>query len=90
MVKNQIVWNGGNFSDSNGDIMTRIDRLRKEALQACHFRGHTMKRFDREGGKFWAKSKCKKCDKWVWLLANPLPNEIDISGTAISMVCNLL
>jgi len=66
--------------------MLRLERLRKEALESCNFRGHKMRTFSRKYRHWWS-SKCKICGKEVHLNDNPLPNEIDISGEAVALNC---
>ena len=72
--------------------MTKLQRLKKEALESCRFRGHKMKRFVgyRHG---WgidpeiAYAYCKICDKQVIVITKPLPNEIEIGGEAVALNC---
>jgi len=66
--------------------MTKMERLRKEALESCNSRGHTMKPFSRKYRNVWT-SECKLCDKGVYVCGNPAPNEIDISGEAVALHC---
>jgi len=65
--------------------MKKIDRLRKEALEACRFRGHKMTRFIRFGDI--ALSHCRICEKAVGIDAHPLPNGIEIGGEAVALSC---
>ena len=70
--------------------MTKWNRLKKEALEACKFRGHKMNTFgftvsphgDMKGGSY-----CKKCGKGVFITTRPLPNEIDFGGEAVALGC---
>ena len=66
--------------------MLKIERLRKEALESCKFRGHTMKSFSRRY-RYWWNSECRVCGMYVDINDNPLPNEIDISGEAVALHC---
>lgn len=63
-------------------------RLKKEALEACQFRGHDMKRFKQHS--FFLNrhySHCKRCDMQVEVNRQPMPNQIDIGGEAIALFC---
>ncbi len=65
--------------------MKKLDRLIKEAKEACLWRGHDMYPFNHiPGGAF---SSCRECDKSVVIRINPLPNEIDIGGEAVAFNC---
>lgn len=69
--------------------MKKIDKLRKEALESCKFRGHTMERFTHLDTIFpVAVSTCKKCNKYVQINTHPAPNDIDIDGTAVALSCS--
>ena len=68
---------------------SEIRKLKKEARDACKRRGHDMKNFV---GLFMRdrtiyRSKCKRCAMYVDVNTNPLPNQIDIGGTAVAMTC---
>lgn len=65
--------------------MKKIERLKKEALESCKFRGHEMGRFI--GDNKSAISHCKLCDRSVSVNTNPLPNDIDIGGEAVALCC---
>jgi hypothetical protein len=65
--------------------MRKIERLKREALESCRFRGHKMERFlDYES---YAVSACKNCCKVVVVIPSPSPNEIDIGGEAVALGC---
>lgn len=66
--------------------MKKLERLRKEALESCNFRGHTMRSFSRKYRHWW-DSECKKCDRQVCIIDNPAPNQIEISGEAVALHC---
>jgi len=70
--------------------MRKIDRLKKEALEACNFRGHKVSRFVNHSPKpiQIAHSYCIICRKSVIVNNSPLPNEIEISGRAVALTCN--
>lgn len=66
--------------------MKKLERLKKEALESCKFRGHNMFKFSSRGDHT-AVSKCKKCYMGVWVETRPLPNEIEIGGNAVALNC---
>lgn len=66
--------------------MRKIERLRKEALESCKFRGHHMGLFCRLF-KHWWNSKCKVCDMKVCINDEPDPNGIEIGGEAVALHC---
>lgn len=66
--------------------MRKQDRLQKEALESCKFRGHEMTIFTRYGNSA-AVSHCVHCLKNVYVDTNPSPNGIEISGEAVALTC---
>lgn len=66
--------------------MKKIERLRKEALESCNFRGHTMRPFSRRYRHWW-DSECKICGKEVRVNDDPDPGRIEISGEAVALYC---
>lgn len=66
--------------------MKAIERLRKEALKSCNFKGHTMTRFSRQYRHWW-DAKCKICGMSTTIRDDTQPNEADISGEAIALHC---
>lgn len=69
--------------------MRKQDRLQKEALESCKFRGHEMKRF-MKFTKTFSVSLCRKCGKEAFVNAKPPPNGIDISGEAVALGCEVI
>lgn len=73
--------------------MTKLRRLKKEALESCKFRGHRMGRFISYNPFFeftsltTAYAHCKICDKQVTVCTKPLPNEVEIGGEAVALYC---
>jgi len=67
--------------------MKTIDRLKREAMEACTHRGHTMYRWH-DFNSTNAVSACVYCGKEVQVLTKPRPNEIDIGGEAVALGCN--
>jgi hypothetical protein len=67
--------------------MKAIDRLKREAREACEWRGHTMSRY--RLSDFWRKpyAKCKVCGASVHVDDRPPPNGIDIAGPAVALNC---
>lgn len=74
--------------------MTKLKRLKKEALAACEFRGHKMKRFISYNPVYGftslttAYSHCRICGRQVLVQAKPLPNGIEIGGEAVALTCD--
>jgi len=70
--------------------MRKLERLRKEALGSCKFRGHKMKRFKKiyNGiAGITTYSHCIVCGKQVVILSKPRPNDIEVSGEAVALSC---
>ena len=67
--------------------MRKIDRLKREARDACEFRGHDMGKFFGDGTKYVIQSKCRRCGMQAWVDTNPPPNGIDIAGEAVALNC---
>lgn len=65
--------------------MRRITRLKREAIDSCKSRGHDMGRF--ASFIFTHTAECKKCKMWVQVDERPLPNGIEIGGTAVGRNC---
>lgn len=70
------------------DQIPYLDRLKKEALEATTFRGHQMKPWDDYKDGKQSTAVCAICDKWVIVNTSPMPNGIDIGGSAVAMTCN--
>ena len=68
--------------------MTKLNRLRLEALESCNFRGHKMSKFAKSN--YWPDvrhSECKVCFLTCTIDATPLPNGIEIGGGAVALHC---
>ncbi len=67
-----------------------IDTLKKEALESCDFRGHTMNPWTAHSfyGEQIQFCNCIFCGKQVTVNAKPLPNQIDIGGEAVALGCS--
>ena len=68
---------------------SKLRRLIKEARETAIWRGHEMEHFThfRKGVGWNAFSHCLKCNAWVQIETNPLPNSIDIGGSAVAINC---
>jgi len=68
-----------------------IKRLKIEAMESCNFRGHNMGEWQESFlPDYRGVSKCTRCGRTVVILLNPLPNEIDIGGEAVTIHCDTL
>lgn len=68
--------------------MTTLERLRLEALEACHWRGHNMHKFTSHHLHATQRdSWCLTCAKQVTINSRPAPNEIDVGGEAVALNC---
>ena len=71
---------------------TKVRRLKEQAIDSCKRRGHFMRQFRRyipyraKEPKLYT-STCIYCDMYVQVIPKPLPNEIDIGGTAVALNC---
>ena len=61
--------------------------LKAEALQSCKNRGHSMIPWH-DYDKHTAYSECRDCQRYVLVNDTPLPNQIDIGGSALALNCN--
>lgn len=75
--------------------MTKLRRLKIDAIESSLFRGHNMSRFELTSkskgfeihGRNEVWSYCKDCGARVYVNTRPLPNDIEISGTAVAIGC---
>ncbi len=65
---------------------SRLDSLTARAMEACRFRGHEMGHWQKTRGG--AYSRCQRCDAQVTVKVDPMPNSIDIGGSAVALHCN--
>ena len=68
-----------------------MNRLRREAREACKWREHDMAPFKANGN--WRPysaqtSTCRKCGKSVSVDAYPAPNGVGIGGEAVALNCH--
>ena len=72
--------------------MRTIDRIKKEAMESARWRGHTLKRWDTfrhyPNGPRGYFAECVNCNKGVRILLDPMPNEIEIGGSAVALGCD--
>jgi len=68
--------------------MTKLHRLKQEARESAETRGHKLGRYVEKDGKS-ALVFCtnKDCVAYAQVKVNPLPNEIEIGGTALALHC---
>lgn len=76
-----------NTRQKGSETMRRIDRLRKEAMEATKFRGHKMCRYW-DGTRLHHMKYCLNCGRQVFIDLYPSPNSIDISGEAVALNCD--
>jgi hypothetical protein len=68
-----------------------LGELIVRALNACEARGHNLAPFTRVSGRSTGRevwvAPCNRCDAVVAINTLPSPNEIDLSGNALSEEC---
>lgn len=64
-------------------------RLAIEATLSANWRGHVLLPFKllENHSSTQAIAYCNHCKAWVIINCKPLPNEIDIGGTAVAITC---
>lgn len=65
--------------------------LQGEAEISANLRGHVLENdwlLYGNGKRKISWNSCKHCNMQVIVIANPLPNEINISGEAVAIDCN--
>lgn len=71
--------------------MKKIDVLEKSARESATWRGHKLNRFSpakiHSNGKQQSFARCLECGALAAVDTQPLPNDIDISGTAVALNC---
>jgi hypothetical protein len=69
--------------------MAALDQLQIRATKAARYRGHTLDRWNTYHGesRSLSNNECIRCGAWVQCNTKPLPNEIDIGGTAVAIGC---
>lgn len=69
--------------------MKTVKQLKQEIRQAMKFRGHVPEyKFQTYVKDNWYGISCLKCGCEAQLHVNPLPNQINIEGTAIGLNCD--
>ena len=69
------------------DTTAKLDTLIDQAMGACRFRGHSMGPWQKSPQRGSAYSNCLVCDAQATVEIDPLPNSIDISGSALALHC---
>ena len=72
--------------------MEKARRLKRDALKSCISRKHEIGNFFRPvnpigGYHRFLRSFCKDCHMFVDITPYPLPNEVEIGGSAVAMSC---
>ena len=69
--------------------MQTLSALRREAEEACVFRGHSMMWTNPWHGEHQSvqQAECRMCTRWVQVNTRPLPNQINIGGDALAIDC---
>ena len=80
----------GAHSYSGGEReMTKLERLKHEALASCTFREHLMGQWsNRRDHHGMASNYCQRCGQTVSVDTEPPPNGIEIGGEAVAVNCN--
>ena len=72
--------------------MATYANLKRQARAAAKARGHVLAKFPKVPA--WAQeiggmstADCIVCSAWVQVIAKPMPNDIGIGGSAVSMNC---
>lgn len=61
--------------------------LKNSAIETCRLRKHQMSNFKYLRSIDTDRSICELCGMYVDVKVKPLPNEIDIGGTAVALNC---
>lgn len=71
--------------------MTRYEILKSDAINAAKSRGHRLGRFGfvLQANRMIGNSLCRDCGASVTINTNPMPNQIDIGGSAVAVDCQL-
>jgi len=67
--------------------MATLKNLKIEAMESCDFRGHSMGAWADGADATTSQCQCAICDAWVVVETNPMPNGIDIGGSAVALGC---
>lgn len=72
--------------------MRSFAKLKRAARAAAEARGHRLEKF--ASVPAWAlamgaksEAACETCGAWVQVITRPMPNEIDIAGSAVAVNC---
>ncbi len=69
--------------------MRMLDKLKKEATESCDWRRHNLSAWTHFNCDRSASAECinKNCSASVCVHTEPMPNDIDIGGSAVAMTC---
>ena len=70
-----------------GETRTKDNRLRRQARATAAARGHDMAPFRKLNGRRMWRCACRTCGAYVDVTTWPMPNEIEIGGTAVALHC---
>lgn len=62
------------------------DRLKREAERSAYWHGHSLAPWT-DCGPDRARTHCQDCRRRAFVNTRPLPNGIDIGGSAVAMGC---
>jgi len=68
--------------------MASLNTLKRESIESCEYRGHKMGAWTDGPHSLTSECQCTVCNAWVAVETKPLPNGIDIGGTAVAVNCN--
>ena len=63
-----------------------MDDLVQEVRRVSDLRGHHLGAF--EGTQYKLTATCQTCKAWAQCNTHPAPNEIDMSGPALAVMCH--
>lgn len=66
---------------------TRRRKLKERAIESCKLRHHKMGHFSYVKNNNFDTATCELCGMYVDVKVKPLPNEIDIGGSAVALNC---
>lgn len=62
--------------------------LKREATKSAKWRGHHLGQWQDSSDKRSSIADCENCDAYVQVNTRPLPNDIDIGGSAVAVGCD--
>ena len=70
---------------STANPVATMRNLLRTAAKSAGARGHRLGLWD--SLNYRAEAYCLDCERGVWVIAFPQPNEIDIAGEAVALNC---